>query len=175
MQDDFTVVGTADEILRQELEDHPEERVDVLKQTFLVDTMSRLYQLRRAAGLSQQDLAARMGTQQPAIARWERSFSGQISLNKLTDYAIACGMMPTEIVFFPLTEAEERLTTPSHLVNVAESLGPVDYVVDVAKALVPRNSTSAAHQVVFEEEKNLARPATPSKGAEAPSWTNLAS
>lgn len=122
MHDDFAVVGSADEILRQELEGHPEERVDVLKQAFLVDTMSLLYQLRRAAGLSQHDLAARMGTQQPAITRWERNFNGQISLNKLADYAIACGMIPTEIVFHPLTGAEEQPTMPSQPVECCRAI-----------------------------------------------------
>ncbi|KGB92355.1 MULTISPECIES: helix-turn-helix domain-containing protein [Burkholderia] len=49
---------------------------------------------RRAAGLSQADIAARMGTKAPAITRLERSLAtGQHSpsIETLRKYAAACG------------------------------------------------------------------------------------
>lgn len=52
-----------------------------------------LCRVRKAAGLTQTDVAQRMGTQQAAIARMERNASACL-LRRLVDYAIACGYIP---------------------------------------------------------------------------------
>jgi ribosome-binding protein aMBF1 (putative translation factor) len=50
----------------------------------------KLEEARKTCGLSQQELAARMGTSQPQIARLERQgYTG--SLRTLAEFAAACG------------------------------------------------------------------------------------
>ena len=149
MSDEFQVVGTPSDHLREALEERPDERVQVLKQSFFMETMSHLQRLRQEAGLTQEDLAVRMNTQQPSIARWERSFTGQISLHNLIDYAIACEMMPTNITFIPLSQAQSQLDITLQLAGVVAPM-------------VTNNSSSACLSInplwrrTFGE--NLARP-----------------
>ena len=57
-----------------------------------------LFHARRAAGLTQAEVAERLGTSQPAIARLERDFSGSMSLRRFVDYCLACGVAPLNIM-----------------------------------------------------------------------------
>lgn len=55
-----------------------------------------LTQLRMAAGLSQAQLASKMGTQQPNIARWERE-PGKMNVETILRFASALGVAAEEV------------------------------------------------------------------------------
>jgi transcriptional regulator with XRE-family HTH domain len=83
-----------------------------LKQSWLSSTLDALIQVRRAAGLTQAQVAERLGTTQSAVARLERDADGGISLRRFVDYAIACGMVPSSVRFVSFASAKADATTP---------------------------------------------------------------
>ena len=62
--------------------------------SFLIPVASLIWRARRDAGLTQQQLARRLGTTQPAVARWERDTEGHMSLATLYSILAACGVRP---------------------------------------------------------------------------------
>lgn len=60
------------------------------------DVMHKLIHARKQAGLTQAEIAECMGTKQPVIARWENKQDGSMSLHRIADYAIACGVIPCQ-------------------------------------------------------------------------------
>src|SRR5262245_50466824 len=65
-----------------------------LRQQWLSQAMSALWEARRAAGLTQAQVAERMQTAQSAIARMEKDDEGRITLHKYIDFALACEAVP---------------------------------------------------------------------------------
>jgi ribosome-binding protein aMBF1 (putative translation factor) len=66
---------------------------DALEDEF--STLAALLKARASAGLTQAEVAARMGVSQPVVARIEASLGKKVhspSLNTLRRYADACGM-----------------------------------------------------------------------------------
>jgi DNA-binding XRE family transcriptional regulator len=49
---------------------------------------------RKQAGLTQEQLAEKLGTKQEAISRWETDTEGSISLRNYVEFVQACGMVP---------------------------------------------------------------------------------
>jgi len=68
---------------------------------------------RRRAGLTQAELAARVGTTQSAIARWERAASAP-SLERLTELVRACGL-ELDVALAPAIAREELATLRRNL------------------------------------------------------------
>jgi ribosome-binding protein aMBF1 (putative translation factor) len=62
---------------------------DALEDEFAL--LNQMLSARNAAGLSQSEVAARMGTKQSAIARIEGAYKHSPSLNTLRNYAKAVG------------------------------------------------------------------------------------
>lgn len=80
-----------------------------LKARFLSSVGRSLYYARRKAGLTQEQVAERMNTQQPAIARLEADKNGSMSLRRYVDFAIACGMMPRSLMLASILEPIDSL------------------------------------------------------------------
>jgi len=59
---------------------------------------SKIYQIRREKGWSQNDLAAVMGTDQQMISRYEQDRDGKMSLRKLAEFADAMEVSPFELI-----------------------------------------------------------------------------
>lgn len=78
--------------------------------TSLADIGDRLIEARRAAGLTQRDLAERLGIRQQQVARWEREQYGCVSLSRLSRVAQALGVSPERVCAQPLLAAEEPAT-----------------------------------------------------------------
>jgi len=63
---------------------------------FIRDVITKLTQARVNAGLTQAEVAERMGTKQASIARMENALNGSFSLRRIADYALACGVVPCQ-------------------------------------------------------------------------------
>jgi transcriptional regulator with XRE-family HTH domain len=78
-----------------------------LKASFLASATLALWHARQEAGLTQAELAERLGTRQSAIARMEADHSGSMSLHRYIDYCIACGAMPFDMQLEKLDDLRE--------------------------------------------------------------------
>ena len=91
-------------ILDQRTGDDPELRALVEQATLNAQVAQLIYDARIAAGLTQKELADRIGTKQPVIARLENADYEGHSLSMLQKIASALKMR-VEIAFTPATEA----------------------------------------------------------------------
>ena len=83
--------------LTRELLEDEETAYAYLLERWLVSATGKLREARREAGLTQEEVAERLGTKQPAIARLERDHEGRFSLRRFAEYALACGVLPFDI------------------------------------------------------------------------------
>ncbi len=86
-----------------------------LKASFLSSAIDALFQARRQAGLTQAQVAEKLGTKQAAIARLEADTEGAISLRRYVEFALACGMVPLNIELVPINAARDSILT--HLIE----------------------------------------------------------
>lgn len=89
--------GSIDDLAREYLTGSDEEAQAYLRQWWLASAVEALVEARRHAGLTQAQLAERLGRKQPALARLERDEEGRMTLHAYVDYALACGMIPFDI------------------------------------------------------------------------------
>ncbi len=68
----------------------PANAAEIEEQQTLMDLVTALYEVRRAAGLTQKELAEILGTKQTYIAQIEKG-KKNITFSTLTKYARACG------------------------------------------------------------------------------------
>ena len=68
------------------------------KQDFFETVIHELVKVRHKAGLTQAQLAERMGTKQAVISRMEHDRCGSMSMHRFVDYALACGYAPLNLV-----------------------------------------------------------------------------
>lgn len=87
--------GTLDDAVRDVMSESEASRQAYLKESWLAATIALLRRARQQAGLTQADLAERLSTRQPSIARLERA--EDTTLGRLWDYLAACGVAPAEI------------------------------------------------------------------------------
>jgi transcriptional regulator with XRE-family HTH domain len=74
------------------------DHMDRSKEHFLSAASKALKDARLKAGLTQEEVAERMGTKQAVISRMESDTRGSISLHRFVDYAIVCGYIPHNLV-----------------------------------------------------------------------------
>ena len=104
MSEDTEVTGTVDDAIRNLLENDDEAAREYLKESFLTRAMLALFNARRDAGLTQAQVAERLGTKQSSIARLERDLSGSVTLRRFVEVALACGMMPFDVALAPVED-----------------------------------------------------------------------
>lgn len=85
---------TMEDFVRRALEPGPKSAGAYFRRQWLTRATRTLAEVRRAAGLTQAQVAAKMGTTQSAIARLENDIDGGISLRRYLDFLIACNSMP---------------------------------------------------------------------------------
>lgn len=91
----------------------PESRDRWLVSTWYSDLVSQAIGARTHAGLTQKDIAERLGTTQSAIARLENDLDAKAGAGRLFRYLIACGVVPMADAV-PLEDALAQLDeTPS--------------------------------------------------------------
>lgn len=99
------VSETTDDVIIQELRDEnngPAFVREFLKAGFLSSAVDALFYARRQADLTQAQVAERLNTKQAAIARLEADTDGSISLRRYVEFALACGMVPLNIILAPI-------------------------------------------------------------------------
>lgn len=102
---DTQSMGTISDFLVQKLKEDGENLEatrEYLLSMFLSSATDALFYARRNAGLTQEQLAERLGKKQSAIARWEADVDGKISLRQYVEIAQACGVSPFVLTLEPL-------------------------------------------------------------------------
>ena len=99
----------------------------------------RLHLLREAAGLSQQEVAGRLGITQPAYALWERR-NASVRIEQLYQLADLFGVSVDEL-FYPVTNGKARGGPVGRAKRVFEAVSKLPrhrqkQILDVADALL---------------------------------------
>ena len=84
-----------------------ENTIEYLRSAFLSSAVDALFNARRKAGLTQEQVAQKLGKKQESIARWEADIDGKMSLRQYFDLAIASGHVPLNIVLEPLESVRD--------------------------------------------------------------------
>lgn len=98
---DVHASGTIQDAIDGILREGSDEAREYLAERFLTAAVLALFEARRAAGLTQTDLAERLGTKQPSISNLEADFSGSFSLRRYVDYLLACDRLPLDLTTIP--------------------------------------------------------------------------
>ncbi|HLH75092.1 MAG TPA: helix-turn-helix domain-containing protein [Chloroflexota bacterium] len=99
--------GRLSDLVRDVLEESPEAARAYLRESWLSAAIRALREARRKANLTQAEVAERMGTTQPAVARLENDLEGRTTLHRYIDYALACGALPLNIVLEPFESVRQ--------------------------------------------------------------------
>lgn len=89
------------EVIRRKLSSNPDLAEAVERESFQSDIAAKIYNARKAAKLTQQQLADRVQTKQSAVARWENAEYDSHSLSLLRRVAKALGCS-IRVEFVPL-------------------------------------------------------------------------
>lgn len=95
---------TLEELARKFLAEDGEVATQFIRQQWLSRVVETLREARHEANLTQQQLACKLGTTQSAIARLENDSSGGVSIRRVIDYLLACGVAPFDIAYVPVNE-----------------------------------------------------------------------
>lgn len=85
----------------KQYEDLRDGRIDQRELDDLTDLPTALIEARIAAGLTQKDLAERLGLQQQQIQRWEATLYSGVGVERLQKIIDALGMRVRETVSYP--------------------------------------------------------------------------
>src|SRR5712692_6362400 len=80
---------------------------EYLKADFLAAAVDALFYARREARLTQEQVAQKLGKKQEAIARWEADTDGKMSLRQYVEIALACDMIPLDIILEPIDSVRD--------------------------------------------------------------------
>lgn len=108
--EDFQIMGTITDLIVQNLMDEKDNDLFIgayLKSGFLSSAVDALFYARRKAGLTQEEVAEKLGKKQAAIARWEADTDGKMSLRQYVELALAYGMVPLDITFVPINSLRD--------------------------------------------------------------------
>ncbi len=103
-------MGTMADYLVRKLKDEKnglENAITFLRAAFLSSAADALFYARRKAGLTQEQVAQKLGKKQEAIARWEADKEGRMSLRQYFDLALASGRVPLNIVLEPVESVRD--------------------------------------------------------------------
>src|SRR6266581_2084282 len=107
---DTKTTGTMADYLIQKLKDEKkglDNAIAYIRASFLSSAVDALFCARRSAGLTQEQIAQKLGKKQEAIARWEGDAEGKMSLRQYFDLAVACGRIPLNMVLEPVESVRD--------------------------------------------------------------------
>ena len=120
-----------------------------LAERWLTDVVAKLRDARLESDLTQHEIAERLGTKQPAIARLESDHEGKFSLRRFVEYALACGALPLDL---SLESAEEvrrcALGSPGEPITETAYENWLDFAA-VKGTIVGRHTPAAEHEFRF--------------------------
>lgn len=99
---------TIDDVLYDLVANDNEAAEEHLKDRFIESVVATLAEARSSAGLSQTELAVRLRTTQSVISRTERDYEGAISLHRIADWLLACGVAPQSLATQPFSQARRE-------------------------------------------------------------------
>jgi len=152
----------ADELAR--LVDDEDAARDYLEAAVCTKVAVQLCQVRVDAGLSQQELANRLGTTQSAVSRTEHDDQGAISLRRLVRWAFACNRLPQGLDMMHVDSflglAQEAISGKDvlHLLPAYDDTPVVPYRSLTQTVCVPATYDG---NVLASEEWTASDPATP--------------
>jgi len=170
--EDIQVAGTMTDYLIQKFtdEEHGKEFAsEYLKSAFLSSAANGLFYIRREAGLTQEQVAQKLGKKQEAIARWEADKEGRMSLRQYFDLAIASGRVPLNIVLEPVESVRDFVID-----HPEEPQTPYSYYAWLQKHSEPTSAPqpTTVHALTVQAVINVA-PNTVSPTQEFPSGDKL--
>jgi len=165
--DDTQNIETTGDFIKQMLEDEEGGEAfarGYLKVGFLSSAVDALFYARRRGHLTQEQVAERLQTKQPAIARLEADTSGSISLKRYFEVALACDMVPLNIRLEPVEDVLAYLKanpgarpTPEayDAWRAAFNLSTSLYASSVAESAIPLviRFNAEPRQMLAEQEK----------------------
>ncbi len=142
---------------------------EYLKADFLAAAVDALFYARRQAGLTQEQVAQKLGKKQEAIARWEADKEGRMSLRQYFDLAIASGRVPLNIVLEPVESVRDFVID-----HPEEPQTPYSYYAWLQKHSEPTSAPqpTTVHALTVQAVINVA-PNTASPTQEFPSGDKL--
>jgi len=142
---------------------------EYLKADFLAAAVDALFYARRQAGLTQEQVAQKLGKKQEAIARWEADKEGRMSLRQYFDLAIASGRVPLNIVLEPVESVRDFVID-----HPEEPQTPYSYYAWLQKHSEPTSAPqpTTVHALTVQAVINVA-PNTVSPTQEFPSGDKL--
>src|SRR5260370_4264444 len=158
---DAKVMGTMADYITQKLKNEKnglENAIEYLRSAFLSSAVDALFYARRKAGLTQEQVAQKLGKKQEAIARWESDTEGKMSLRQYFDLAIASGRVPLNIVLEPVESVrdfvidhpEEPQTPYSYYAWLQKHSEPISVLQPTTvHALTPQAVTTSAANLVL--------------------------
>ena len=94
-------VLASEDLERKVLEESEESAREYLLRGWFYGAMEAARNARLVNGLTQAEVADRMGTTQSAVARLENAHTGNFSLDRFLRYAWECGAAPLDLEFVP--------------------------------------------------------------------------
>jgi transcriptional regulator with XRE-family HTH domain len=156
--------GTLGELIG-EIASHEESGPRYVRKAWVVGAMRELKEKRKLAGLTQSEIASRLGTTQSAVARLENDREGRINLRRYAEYAIACGYAPLGIVLESLEDVQAfYAATPGR------ARSPIAF----NGWLIRNNLTSLAERNVMRGSA-ITTPSSVLDGTYSANWTSPAS
>src|SRR5438067_891140 len=98
----------ADETTTEQLRLDPEGAKIYLGRRWVHRAMRALREIRKAAGLTQDQVANHLSTTQSVVTRWESDLDGSMSLRNYERFARACGFVPMNIELRPFGGFEDH-------------------------------------------------------------------
>lgn len=121
IDDSWEDAGTIDDLVRDLLQESDETARLYLRESWIASVFAVLRETRRAADLTQQELADRLGMKQSAIARLERAEDTKLST--LWNYLAACGQTPTDLQTVSLKQLRAFVLADPDAPRTAEAVG----------------------------------------------------
>ncbi len=148
--------GTIDDLVRDLLLESDETAIMYLRESWIASAFALLRDTRRAADLSQQQVADRLGMKQSAIARLEGAEDTKLST--VWKYLTACGQGVADLEAVPLERLRTFALTDSGAPRTAQVVdtASIQWLFDVSQGRRPARSAQVDTSSISIDRADLA-------------------